>query len=50
MRECWINVYHNYNFESKYWYGCSWKTLAEAKENCNLGGRKLLYRLHVRMK
>jgi len=33
MRECWINVYHNYNFESKYWYGCSWKTLAEAKEN-----------------
>ena len=50
MRECWINVYLPYRFETKYWYGSSWRTIAEAKESCNLAGRKLLYRIHVRIK
>jgi len=48
MKECWINIYKDFN--GKVIQGFCWPSLAEVKCQINLGGRKLLYRIHVRMK
>lgn len=54
MKECWINVYQPLR-GSIYLYGCEWSCKEDAivinnLGGHNLGGLKLLYRIHVVMK
>ena len=48
IKEFWINVYQD--FDKRIVYGHYWQNVESAKDQSNLGGRKLLYRIHVRLK